>query len=151
MRVVIISGTVFGTSEEVAHTAAELLQQQGHNVDYRQRWELAQLLELQPQAVLFVCSTTGMGEAPPALIPLLCEMEEQMPDWAGLPVGVVALGDSCYGENFCAGGEYVLEVTQLLGMVELQPMLRIDSSETVTHAEDAKPWLSEWGQALLNW
>ena len=39
MRIAIVSGTVFGTAEEVAWRASELLAEAGLNVEYRQHWQ----------------------------------------------------------------------------------------------------------------
>ncbi|HHX35259.1 MAG TPA: flavodoxin, partial [Gammaproteobacteria bacterium] len=132
MNVVIVSGTVFGAAEDVAHHAAELLAQAGLNVSYQPRVSYTELLALEPDALLFITSTTGMGELPENLQPLIDTLREKAPDWQGLLGGVIGLGDACYGEDFCAGGEMVRELYAELGVVELQDMLRLDASETVT-------------------
>lgn len=143
MNVVIVSGTVFGAAEEVAHHAAELLTEAGLDVTYKPRLAYSELLTLQPDVLLFVTSTTGMGELPENLQPLVERLREQPPQWAGLLGAVIALGDACYGEDFCAGGEAIRELYKELGVVELQDMLRLDASETVTPVEDAEPWLAD--------
>jgi MioC protein len=61
---------------------------------------------------------------------------------------VIALGDSSYGDTICGGGELVRELYAELGIREVQPMLRLDSSESVTPESDAEPWLSEFMAAL---
>lgn len=148
MNVVIVSGTVFGAAEEVAHHAAELLAQAGLNVTYKPRVSCSELVALEPDVLLFVTSTTGMGEVPESLQPLITALREQAPQWAGMLGGVIALGDACYGEDFCAGGEVIRELYAELGVVELQDMLRLDASETVTPERDAEPWLVEFAASL---
>ncbi|HHX35205.1 MAG TPA: flavodoxin [Gammaproteobacteria bacterium] len=148
MNVVIVSGTVFGAAEDVAHHAAELLAQAGLNVSYQPRVSYTELLALEPDALLFITSTTGMGELPENLQPLIDTLREKAPDWQGLLGGVIGLGDACYGEDFCAGGEMVRELYAELGVVELQDMLRLDASETVTPERDAEPWLVEFASSL---
>lgn len=148
MNVVIVSGTVFGAAEEVAHHAAELLLEAGLNITYKPRLAYAELVALEPDALLFVTSTTGMGELPENLQPLVNALREQPAQWAGLLGAVIGLGDACYGEDFCAGGEIIRELYAELGVVELQDMLRLDASETVTPADDAEPWLAELAAAL---
>lgn len=148
MNVVIVSGTVFGAAEEVAHHAAELLLEAGLNITYKPRLSYSELLALEPDVLLFVTSTTGMGELPENLQPLVNALREQPPEWAGLLGAVIGLGDACYGEDFCAGGEIIRELYEELGIVELQGMLRLDASETVTPADDAEPWLVEFAAAL---
>ncbi len=148
MNVVIVSGTVFGAAEEVAHHAAELLLEAGLNITYKPRLAYAELVALEPDVLLFVTSTTGMGELPENLQPLVNALREQPPQWAGLLGAVIGLGDACYGEDFCAGGKIIRELYAELGVVELQDMLCLDASETVTPADDAEPWLAELAAAL---
>lgn len=148
MNVVIVSGTVFGAAEEVAHHAADLLAQAGLNVTYKPRISYSELLALEPDVLLFVTSTTGMGEVPESLQPLIATLREQTPQWSGMLGAVIALGDACYGEDFCAGGEVVRELYRELGIVELQDMLRLDASETVSPERDAEPWLAEFAVSL---
>ena len=148
MNVVIVSGTVFGAAEEVAHHAAELLLEAGLNITYKPRLAYAELVALEPDVLLFVTSTTGMGELPENLQPLVNALREQPPQWAGLLGAVIGLGDACYGEDFCAVGKIIRELYAELGVVELQDMLCLDASETVTPADDAEPWLAELAAAL---
>ena len=99
-HVVIVSGTVFGAAEGVAYHAAELLMDLGLQVTYEPYIECAELLALEPDVLLFVTSTTGMGELPENLQPLVNSLYEQMPNWQGKLGGVIGLGDACYGEDF---------------------------------------------------
>ncbi len=61
---------------------------------------------------------------------------------------VIGLGDACYGEDFCAGGEAIRELYAELAIVELQDMLRLDASETVSPERDAEAWLAELAAGL---
>lgn len=148
MNVVIVSGTVYGAAEDVAHHAAQVLAEAGLNVTYKPRVSYPELLALAPDAVLFISSTTGMGELPENLQPLVNALREKDPQWHGLLGGVIGLGDACYGEDFCAGGEMIRELYTELGVVEIQDMLRLDASETVTPERDAEPWLAEFAASL---
>ncbi|MNC68596.1 flavodoxin [compost metagenome] len=58
------------------------------------------------------------------------------------------MGDSSYGDTYCGGGEQLRELFAELGVRELQPMLKLDASETVTPETDAEPWLAAFAQAL---
>ena len=151
MRVAIVSGTVFGTSEEVALRAHEILQEAGLDVTYQKSWSLAELLEYNPEALLFVASTTGMGELPEKTQALVSEMEARHPDWAGRPAGIIGLGDSAYGDTFCQGATDLEELAELLGLVQLQETLRLDGSETVTPEQDAVPWVETFAVLLKDW
>lgn len=149
MKVAIISGTVYGTAEEVARHARKLLEQAGLQVVFKPRMSVEQLLESAPQALLAITSTTGMGELPDDLQPVYGALRDSLPAaLRGLPGGVIGLGDSSYGETYCGGGEQLRELFEELGVHEVVPMLRLDASETVTPEADAEPWLAQFATGL---
>ena len=148
MKVAILSGTVYGTAEDVARHAAATLQAAGFETWHDPRAQLSQVIEFSPQALLVVMATTGMGELPDNFMPLYSAIRDEFPDWRGLPGGVIALGDASYGATFCGGGELVRELFAELGVNELVEMLRLDASETVTPEIDAEPWLASFAAAL---
>ncbi|EIK95273.1 flavodoxin [Pseudomonas sp. M47T1] len=144
MKVAILSGSVYGTAEEVARHASKLLEDAGFETFYNPRASLDELLASAPQALLAVTSTTGMGELPDNLQPLYSMLRDQLPAaLRGLPGAVIGLGDASYGDTFCGGGEQLRELFMELGVREVQDMLRLDASESVTPEADAEPWLAE--------
>lgn len=147
MKVAIVSGSVYGTAEEVARHAERLLKAAGLEAWYKANVTLDELLTFAPEALLTVTATTGMGELPDNLLPLYCEIRERMPAWSGKPAAVLALGDSSY-DTFCGGGELIRELYAELGLREVVPMLRLDASESVTPESDAEPWLQAFAAAL---
>lgn len=148
MKVAILSGSVYGTAEEVARTAESSLRAAGFEAWHKPKMTLDELLAFAPQALLSVTATTGMGELPDNLQPLYYAIRDHLPDWRGLPGAVLALGDSSYGDTFCAGGEQVRELYEELGIREVLPMLRLDASESVNPQTDAEPWLAQFIAAL---
>lgn len=148
MKVAILSGTVYGTAEDVARHAATILKAAGFDAWHDPRAQLAQIQAFAPEALLFVTATTGMGELPDNLLPLYTTIRDQYPAWQGLPGGVIALGDASYGDTFCGGGELIRELYAELGVREVVEMLRLDASETVTPESDAEPWLEQYAAAL---
>lgn len=145
MKVAIVSGSVYGSAEEVARHAQQIIKAAGHEVYFNPRATLADLQDFAPQALLAVTSTTGLGELPDNLQPLYSQIRDVLPAaWRGLPGGVIALGDASYGDTFCGGGEQMRELFIELGIREVQDMLRLDASETVTPETDAEPWLAEF-------
>ncbi|MGP0174040.1 flavodoxin [Pseudomonas sp. NCHU5208] len=147
MKVAIVSGSVYGTAEEVARHAQRLLEAAGLNAWYKSQVNLDELLAFAPDALLTVTATTGMGELPDNLLPLYCELRERLPAWSGKPAAVLALGDSSY-DSFCGAGELIRELYAELGLREVLPMLRLDASESVTPESDAEPWLQALATAL---
>jgi MioC protein len=149
MNVLILSGSVFGNADEVARHAGQLLRDAGLRTLHKPRAELGELLGFPAEAILAVTSTTGAGELPEALQPLFHSLRDQLPAaWRGLPGAVIGLGDSAYGDTFCAGGEQLRELFAELGVREVLPMLRLDASESVTPDSDAEPWLARFAAAL---
>ncbi|MBF8794496.1 flavodoxin [Pseudomonas monteilii] len=149
MKVAIISGSVYGTAEEVARHAEALLKAAGFQAWHAARATLQDLQGFAPEALLAVTSTTGMGELPDNLMALYGDLRDTLPAaWRGLPGAVIGLGDSSYGDTFCGGGEQMRELFAELGVREVQPMLRLDASETVTPEADAEPWLADFMAAL---
>jgi len=149
MKVAILSGSVYGTAEEVARHAASLLKAAGFDAWHNPRASLADVLAYAPEAFLAVTSTTGMGELPDNLQPLYSTIRDQLPGaWRGLPGAVIALGDASYGDTFCGGGEQMHELFAELGLREVLPMLRLDASESVNPEGDAEPWLAQLIDAL---
>ncbi|MET0611653.1 MAG: flavodoxin [Pseudomonas caspiana] len=143
MKVAIISGSVYGSAEEVARHAAKILRDAGFEVLQNPRVSLAELQAFEPQVLLGVTSTTGMGELPDNIQAIYSQIRDVLPaSWRGLPGGVIALGDASYGDTFCGGGELIRELWAELGINEVQEMLRLDGSESVTPETDAEPWLA---------
>jgi MioC protein len=149
MKVAIVSGSVYGSAEEVARHAQQIIKDAGHEVLFNPRASLADLQAFAPEAFLAVTSTTGLGELPDNLQPLYSQIRDILPAaWRGLPGGVIALGDASYGDTFCGGGEQIRELFMELGIREVLEMLRLDASETVTPESDAEPWLAEFVSKL---
>ncbi|UXH40769.1 flavodoxin [Pseudomonas promysalinigenes] len=149
MKVAIISGSVYGTAEEVARHAEGLLKAQGFEAWHAARATAQDLEGFAPAALLAVTSTTGMGELPDNLMPLYSSLRDTLPAaLRGLPGAVIGLGDSSYGDTYCGGGEQLRELFAELGVREVLPMLTLDASETVTPEADAEPWLVQFAQAL---
>ncbi|KAF1050550.1 MAG: hypothetical protein GAK43_02764 [Stenotrophomonas maltophilia] len=149
MKVAILSGSVYGTADEVARHAQKLLAAAGLDASHLPRATLEDLRTFAPQALLVVTSTTGLGELPDNLQPLYYALRDQLPgEFRGLPGAVLGLGDSSYGDTYCGGSELIRELFGELGVSEVVPMLRVDASETVTPESDAEPWLADFIAAL---
>lgn len=143
MHLVIFSGSVFGTADEVADAAAERCRAAGLQVTRLKQATVDALLETNADAILACCSTTGMGELPANIQDFYYELQSRFPLLTDKPFGVIALGDAGYGDTFCQGGEQIRELLLELQASELLPMLRLDASETVTPEDDAMPWVDD--------
>ena len=144
MHLVIVSGSVFGTADEVADMAQDRCKAAGLQVSRLKPATVDALLEASPDAILVCCSTTGMGELPANIQDFYYEMESRFPLLSDKPFGVIALGDAGYCATFCQGGEQMRELLLDVQASELLPMLQLDAAETVTPVEDAQPWVDEF-------
>lgn len=148
MKIVIISGSVFGAADEVARYVEQQLQAAGLAAQHLPGARLAQVLDAQPEALVTVTSSTGMGELPDNILGLYSELRDQLPGaLRGQPGAILALGDSSY-EHFCGGGELMRELYAELGIREVQDMLRVDASETADPLGYAESWIAQLPAAL---
>lgn len=148
MRVTLLTGSVSGTADMVADAAQARLQAAGLQVSRLSGANLDEFLATEPDAVLVVTATTGMGEVPDDLLPLQAELSDRFPLLTDKPFAVIALGDSSYADTFCQGGHDMRQLLLELQASELLPMLELDASETVNQDEDAVPWVDQLVAAL---
>lgn len=148
MHVVVLSGSVYGTADLVADEAVTRCREASLTVSRIKPASVDALVEASPDAILACVSTTGMGELPDSFMPFFSDLQSRFPLFTAKPFGVIALGDSAYGDTFCQGGEQFRELLLELQAVEALPMLRLDASETVSPELDAEPWLDQFIAAL---
>ncbi|SFC12242.1 Flavodoxin [Marinospirillum celere] len=142
----ILVGSVYGGALEVAEGAAQAASNAGHQVNLTEMPNSNQLL--QADQLLLVTSTTGSGELPESLLPLYEELSKQPPNLAGLPYAVIALGDSSYGDSFCAAGKLMDATFADLGAKRSLPLLELDALEFFDASEGADEWISAWVQKV---
>ncbi len=138
----VLVGSVYGGSVEVAERVAEAVEAAGFSVEVNEaptRADLAKSL-----VVLIVTSTTGSGELPETIQPLYEQLQEQPLGLSHLGYAVIALGDSSYDQTYCAGGLLLDEQLADLGAQALMPVLKIDALEHFQPAEGVSGWLDNW-------
>lgn len=145
-KIKVIVGSVYGGAVEVAEEAEALAQAAGHTVEVTEQPTKDLLAEA--ESLLVVTSTTGSGELPDNLLPFYSQLDAQAAQVANKPFAVIALGDSSYGDSFCAAGKLMNEKLNELGGQELQPLLTIDALEHFQATDAAEPWLADWLEQL---
>ncbi|WP_027849426.1 flavodoxin domain-containing protein [Marinospirillum minutulum] len=143
---VILVGSVYGGSVEVAEAVAEAVEATGLSVEINEEPNLASLEG--NSVVLLVSSTTGSGELPENIQPFYTELQQQPRALSGRGYAVIALGDSSYGDSYCAGGLLLDAQFADLGAKALMPLLKIDALEFFQPAEGISDWLTAWLDAL---
>ena len=99
--------------------------------------------------ILLVTSTTGSGELPDNIQPLYEQLQQQPVALSGRDYAVVALGDSSYGDTYCAAGLLLDEQFADLGAKALITLLKIDALEFFQPADGVSDWLDGWLEVLL--
>ncbi|EPC04330.1 nitric oxide synthase [Litchfieldella anticariensis FP35 = DSM 16096] len=140
----IFVGTVYGGALDVAEQVKPLFEQAGYDVSIYDQPTLEDLLGSPTDLALFCTSTTGSGDYPGSLVPFTRALGEQSPSLAEVRYGLIALGDSSYGDTFCGAGRALDALLEDLGARRLGERLEIDAMETFMADDEALPWAEAW-------
>lgn len=143
-RLSIAVGTMYGGALDVAEQVKPLFEEAGYVVDILEQPVLADITDSMPDLVLFCVSTTGSGDFPGNFVPLVRDLQSQSPSLFSLSYGLIALGDSSYGDTFCGAGRRLDELLADLGATRLGERLEVDAMETFMADDAALPWVEEW-------
>ncbi|EAR54409.1 flavodoxin [Photobacterium sp. SKA34] len=138
-RLGIFIGSVYGGAEDLAEALAE----SAESIDTQIYFEptLDDFLDYKDDNVLIISSTTGQGEIPENLLPLYVALQDQFPLLPQQQFGVIALGDSSYGEDrFCGAGRQFDALLAELGAKPVQDRLDIDAGIHFEPLDVAKGW-----------
>lgn len=141
----LITGSTLGGAEYVGDHLAELLEQEGYNVNVINEGELADVTNA--THLLLVTSTHGAGDYPDNLAPMMALLKDSKPDLNALKYAIVAIGDSSY-DTFCGAGKAASALFKSLGARESAPMLEIDILDQPLPEEPAEKWLSQHKLAI---
>lgn len=139
----ILVGTMYGGALDVAEQVKPLFEQAGYNVDIIEQPTLNDLTDSNGIS-LFCVSTTGSGDFPGNFVPFVRALRDQGPSLTALRYGLVALGDSSYGETFCGAGRALDDLLEDHGAMRLGERLEVDAMETFMADDAALPWVEEW-------
>ena len=134
----LVYGSVYGSAHYVMSQLQKTLEAAGHCT---QLLEQPQPQQLNTECLLIVVtSTTGNGELPTRLQPLLQQLEHSKKGLTGLHYALVALGDSSY-THFCGGGRKLAQALDACGAQALAPALEIDANHCINPEDEALPWI----------
>lgn len=139
----ILVGTMYGGALDVAEQVKPLFEQAGYQVNIAEQPTLEDLTD-QGGVTLFCVSTTGSGDFPGNFVPFVRGLRDKSPSLTTLRYGIIALGDSSYGETFCGAGRTLDALLEEYGAVRLGERLEIDAMETFMADDAALPWVEEW-------
>ncbi|MEO0484732.1 MAG: sulfite reductase flavoprotein subunit alpha [Pseudomonadota bacterium] len=134
----ILFGSVTGTAENVARTAAKLAKSRGHQVNICELDSVSMEELAEMDDVLVFVSTYGEGEMPFNAELFWDEIEAAPPVLKGVKFGVCALGDSAY-EQFCQAGK---DIDAMLA--ECGATRRIDRADCdLNYEATAEAWIDQ--------
>jgi flavodoxin len=142
----VLVGSVYGGAAEVAEIAEAAALKAGHQVEVTETPHSG-LLE-KADSLLIVTSTTGSGELPEGLLPIYQDLDSQAAKLINKPFAVIALGDSSYGDSFCAAGKMMDEKLADLGGQRLLPLLTLDALQYFQAGDGAEEWIAAWATKL---
>lgn len=140
----ILVGTMYGGALDVAEQVKPLLEKAGYDVAIFEQPALHDLTETPDSLSLFCVSTTGSGDFPGNFVNFAREIREQSPALTKLRYGLIALGDSSYGDTYCGAGRALDALLLDHGAERLGERLEIDAMETFMADDAAVPWVEEW-------
>ncbi|CAH9063922.1 hypothetical protein PSECIP111951_02999 [Pseudoalteromonas holothuriae] len=138
----IFVGSMYGNADNLAIEVRNKLTSLGHDAVICEQDTFEQLQSA--KNILFITSTTGSGDLPDNILPLFLQMQSQFPMLTDKKVGVIALGDSSYGETFCGAGRQIDALAQELNATLPIERLDIDAGEHFEAWEPTAPWLMRW-------
>ncbi|WP_249976730.1 flavodoxin [Vreelandella olivaria] len=139
----ILVGTMYGGALDVAEQVKPLFEKAGYSVEIMEQPTLNDLTD-RDGITLFCVSTTGSGDFPGNFVPFVRSLRDKSPSLAELRYGLIALGDSSYGDTFCGAGRALDSVLEDHGAVRLGERLEVDAMETFMADDAAVPWVEQW-------
>tara|TARA_R110002012_G_scaffold9100_1_gene41777 strand:- start:13249 stop:13713 length:465 start_codon:yes stop_codon:yes gene_type:complete len=143
-KVMILVGTMYGGALDVAEQVKPLFEKAGYSVDIHEQPMVGDLVSSEGDIALFCVSTTGSGDFPGNFVPFVRHLRDQSPSLSSLRYGLIALGDSSYGDTFCGAGRALDALLADHGATRLGERLEIDAMETFMADDAAIPWVEEW-------
>lgn len=140
----IFVGTMYGGALDVAEQVKPLFEEAGYEVAIFDQPTLDDLVGTPTDLALFCVSTTGSGDLPGNFVPFARSLDEQSPGLDGLRYGLIALGDSSYGDTYCGGGRQLDALLEGQGATRLGERLEVDAMETFMADDEALPWVEQW-------
>jgi len=148
MQLHILVGTVHSNATEVAQTLAFAAADLGFDARVLPMDALTIEVFAQDAVFLLCCSTTGHGDLPDNAQTLYQSLDLQPRYLGTTSYGLVALGDSSYGDTFCGGGKAFDARLQDLGAQRIGEMCEIDAMQSDDAPTQALVWWAQWAAQL---
>ena len=151
MKLTLLVGTMSDTAWQVAQAMEMAAADHVAEIEVRRldASDSPKLFQAGPDHAYIVCTSTfGSGDLPDNAQPLYHALDAQPRYLGGVRYGVVALGDSGFGETFARGGRLFDERLADLGAIRVGELLVIDACSADDAEEAASAWIESWLEAL---
>ena len=146
MQITLLVGTVSGNARQIAQTLALAAPDYGASAQVLDMQDLSIAVFDTPGFLVLCCSTTGCGDVPDNAQGLYQSLDAQARYLGHVRYGLVALGDSSYGDTFYGGAKAFQNRlqdlgAQLVGEVCILDALAADGPDAVALA-----WFASWAE-----
>ncbi len=148
MQITILVGTMHGNASSVAQALQFCADDIQATIDVLPMDGLDISVFDQPGTFIICTSTTGVGDVPDNAQALFHSLDAQAKYLGHVRYGLVALGDSSYGDSFLGGGKQFDERLRDLGAQRVGEICVLDAMETSQPEDDAVAWLRAWAVQL---
>ncbi len=148
MQITILVGTMHGNASSVAQALQFCADDIQATIDVLPMDGLDITVFDQPGVFIICTSTTGVGDVPDNAQALFHSLDAQAKYLGHVRYGLVALGDSSYGDSFLGGGKQFDERLRDLGAQRVGEICVLDAMETSQPEDDAVAWLRAWAVQL---
>ncbi len=147
-KIAILIGTVYGGAQYAGEQVSESLQGKGFDVYLSEAPSVEDFTNEEHDVLLVITSTTGQGEVPPNLEGTFFQLKNDGAMISGKQFGVIALGDTSYGDTYCQAGRMFDELLEELQGKRVGERLQIDACETMEPEVAAVEWAEDWATKL---
>jgi MioC protein len=144
MQLNVLVASVHGTATGVAQALQMAAPDWGVSLDLLPMDGLDTSVFSRPGRFLVCTSTTGAGEVPDNAHALYFALDTQPVYLGHVRYGLIALGDSSYGDTFLGGGKLFDAKLQDLGAKRVGEICVLDACETTQPETDALTWFAQW-------
>ena len=144
MKLKILVGTMTDTAESVAQSIQMACADQVGSIEV-QRMDGLDTHVFDENALFLICSSTyGTGDVPDNAQALYLSLDAEPRYLGQVRYGLVALGDSSYGDTYGMGGLKLDARLQDLGAQRIGDICRLDASSGDEPENEAIAWCETW-------
>ena len=144
MQLTFLVGSVHGNARQIAQTLALAAPDYGASARVLDMQDLSITVFDTPGLWVLCCSTTGSGDVPDNAQALYQSLDAQARYLGHVHYGLVALGDSSYGDTFYGGAKAFQSRLQDLGAHLLGEVCVIDALAAEEPDAVALAWFAAW-------